>query len=77
MRLALAEQNRNLVFTSTRYEVVIFGRTIRIPDWLTPGVTTVVHEQLHGDRFRFVLAVVHPLLGRTIYQSGEFVPVTG
>jgi hypothetical protein len=76
MRLALTEQNGNLVFSSTRYEVEILGRAIRIPDWLTPGVTTVLHEQVRGDRFRFVLAVVHPLLGRTIYQNGEFVPVT-
>ena len=72
MRLKLAERRGNLVFTSTAYLVSIAGRTIRIPALLTPGVTTVTHEQIEGDRFRFSLAVDHPLLGRTIFQDGEF-----
>jgi hypothetical protein len=72
MRLKLAERRGNLVFTSTAYLVSIAGRTIRIPGLLTPGVTTVTHEQIEGDRFRFSLAVDHPLLGRTIFQDGEF-----
>lgn len=72
MRLGLSECNGNLVFTSTRYEVSIGGRTIRIPALLTPGVTTVTHEQIEGERYRFSLSVKHPLLGRTIYQDGEF-----
>jgi hypothetical protein len=72
MRLKLAERRGNLVFTSTAYLLSIAGRTIRIPALLTPGVTTVTHEQIEGDRFRFSLAVDHPLLGRTIFQDGEF-----
>lgn len=72
MRLDLAEENGDLVFRSSAYECSVFGRTFRIPDFLTPGRTTVRHEQLCGDRFRFSLSVDHPLLGRTIYQVGEF-----
>lgn len=72
MRLKLSEKDGNLVFTSIAYEVVVAGRHVRIPALLTPGVTTVTHEQLTGDRFRFTLSVDHPLLGRTIYQDGEF-----
>ena len=72
MRLALSEQHGKLLFTSTRYEVEIGGRSIRVPAFLTPGVTTVTHEQIAGDRFRFSLSVVHPLLGQTIFQEGEF-----
>ena len=72
MRLALSEQWGNLVFTSTRYEVEFGERPIRIPAFLTPGVTTVTHEQIAGERFRFSLSVVHPFLGRTIFQEGEF-----
>lgn len=75
MRLDLAEENGNLVFRSTAYQCRLFGRTVRIPDWLTPGRTTVRHEQLCGNRFRFSLSVDHPLLGRTIYQDGEFYSV--
>ena len=72
MRLRLSEQKGNLVFTSVAYEIEIWGRTLRIPALLTPGITTVTHEQLTGDYFRFTLSVDHPLLGRTIYQDGEF-----
>jgi len=72
MRLRLTEEDGNLVFTSTRYEVRLFGRNCRIPSWLTPGETTVRHEQLTGARFRFSLSVDHPQLGRTIFQVGEF-----
>lgn len=72
MRLKLSEKDGGLKFTSVAYEVAIAGRTFRIPSLLTPGMTTVTHDQLAGDRFRFSLSVDHPLLGRTIYQAGEF-----
>lgn len=72
MSLKLSERDGNLVFTSTAYQFSIAGRTIRIPALLTPGTTTVTHEQIKGDRFRFSLSVEHALLGRTIYQTGEF-----
>lgn len=72
MRLRLSELDGNLIFTSVAYEISIGGRQLKIPSLLTPGITTVTHEQLTGDRFRFTLSVNHPLLGRTIYQDGEF-----
>lgn len=72
MRLRLVEDAGNLIFVSDAYELALFGVTMRIPDWLTPGVTTVTHEQIEGDRFRFSLLVDHPQLGPTIYQEGEF-----
>lgn len=72
MRLKLRERNGGLQFTSVAYGCQLFGREYDIPDWLTPGVTTVLHEQIAGDRFRFSLSVEHPLFGRTIYQDGEF-----
>lgn len=72
MRLKLEEDAGCLVFRSVGYDVRLLGRLVKIPDWLTPGVTTVLHEQLHGDHFRFVLSVQHPILGQTIYQEGEF-----
>lgn len=72
MRLKLSELDGNLIFTSVAYELAIRGWALRIPSLLTPGITTVTHAQLTGDRFRFTLSVDHPLLGRTIYQDGEF-----
>ena len=72
MRLTVSEKNGMLVFTSRCYEFALGGWRLRIPALLTPGVTTVVHEQLHDDRFRFSLSVVHPLFGVTIFQDGVF-----
>lgn len=72
MRLKLSEQDGALCFRSSAYELCVAGRRLRIPDWLTPGVTTVLHEQICGNLFRFSLSVDHPLLGRTIFQEGEF-----
>ena len=76
MRLRLTERAGALVFTSTAYEVRLFGRNFRIPSLVTPGVTTVTHEQLHGEYFRFSLSVDHPLLGRNVFQDGEFYSVS-
>ena len=76
MRLALKEVAGDLWFVSTAYDVCVFGRYLSIPSLLTPGVTTVTHEQLTGDRFRFTLSVDHPWLGRTIYQAGFFYSVS-
>ena len=72
MRLHLFERNRDLYFVSHAYEWTVLGVTLRIPHWLTPGTTTVSHEQLCGKLFRFTLSVDHPFLGRTIYQDGYF-----
>ena len=72
MRLKLSVADKALKFRSVGYYVACWGIEVRIPDWLTPGVTTVTHRQLAGSEFRFTLSVTHPLLGRTIYQDGEF-----
>jgi hypothetical protein len=76
MRLRLMEEAGALVFKSTAYECTLFGKRIRIPTLLTPGRTTVRHEQLRGDRFRFSLGVVHPILGTTVFQEGIFYSVS-
>ena len=76
MRLKLREKNAGLEFFSIGYYFELCSRKFRIPDWLTPGVTTVTHAQLHGDRFRFSLSVEHPLLGTTIHHDGEFYSAT-
>ena len=75
MHLDLKEVEGNLWFVSSAYDFCLFGRRFRIPALMTPGVTTVIHEQLTGDRFRFSLSVDHPWLGRTVYQEGIFYSV--
>jgi hypothetical protein len=72
MRLHLRERRGDLHFVSHAYDLTLFGRRLTIPHWLTPGITTVTHEQLRDDLFRFTLSVDHPVFGRTIYQDGYF-----
>lgn len=72
MELEPSEQAGALYFTSVAYHLSLFGRRVRIPALLTPGRTTVIHEQIEGPRFRFCLIVEHPWFGRTFYQDGEF-----
>lgn len=72
MRLLLSERGGNLYFVSHAYDITLCGQRLTIPHWLTPGRTTVAHEQVHDDQFRFTLSVDHPWFGRTIYQDGIF-----
>lgn len=72
MRMHLRERGGDLYFISHGYDVELFGHSLRIPHLLTPGKTTVTHEQIEGERFRFTLAVDHPWFGRTVWQEGEF-----
>lgn len=72
MRLTLSDRRGDLYFVSRSYDLTILGMKIRIPHLLTPGTTTVTHEQIRGDLFRFTLTVDHPVFGRTIYQDGYF-----
>jgi hypothetical protein len=74
MQLKVFEQDGNLHFVSEDYLWRLGRLRIRLPALLTPGVTHVIHEQISGQRFRFVLKVTHPWLGETFYQEGEFVP---
>jgi len=74
MQLKVFEQDGNLHFLSEDYHWRLGRWKVRLPALLTPGVTHVIHEQVSGERFRFVLRVTHPLLGETFYQEGEFVP---
>jgi Domain of unknown function (DUF4166) len=72
MRLALAEWRGALHFTSTGYFWRLGGVTLPVPIWLTPGRIHVVHEDEGGGRFRFAIAVRHPLFGETFFQDGSF-----
>jgi len=72
MALSLKVMHGDLFFISHAYKLKLLNFEIRIPDILTPGRTTVSHEQITGPRFRFRLSVDHPLFGRTIFQEGEF-----
>jgi len=72
MALSLAERDGALHFRSTGYFWHWHGRRLPLPPWLTPGEMHVVQADLGGGRFRFALAVAHPLFGEIIRQDGVF-----
>ena len=72
MALTIHARDGALVFRSRSYFLQILGRRYTLPAWLNPGVMTVTHAELGGDRFVFTLEVVHPRLGLLIRQSAAF-----
>jgi len=72
MELRIAVVDGALVFRSTGYAIELAGRRLPLPSWLTPGDLTVIHSDLGGGTFRFALEIVHPHLGRILYQSAVF-----
>jgi len=72
MRLSVAEVCGALCFASERFFWRLGAISVPIPLLLTPGRLTVDHEELGGGTFRFSLAMRHPLLGLTVFQTGVF-----
>ncbi len=72
MRLSVFERDRKLHFMSQSYFWRFAGFSVRLPDWLTPGVAHVIHSDLGEGCFRFEMTMQHRLLGETFYQDGTF-----
>src|SRR5262249_18547003 len=72
IRPAVYEAGGALPFRSLFYFRRLAGRTIRLPDALTPGTAHVIHQELGGGRFRFVMTIRHRLFGTTFHQDGVF-----
>lgn len=45
---------------------------VRLPRWLSPGITHVEHIDETEGWFRFTMTVTHPLFGEMFYQTGRF-----
>lgn len=72
MRSEITVEEGALHFRGKGYVWVLGPLTIPLPSLLTPGAAHVLHEDIGGGRFRFVLRFVHPWLGETFYQEGVF-----
>ena len=72
MALRISVEHEALVFRSVGYSLQIGPLRLRLPPPLTPGDLTVTHSDLGGGTFRFTLEILHPRLGRLIYQSAVF-----
>jgi hypothetical protein len=72
MALSIGVRDGALVFRSNSYFVEIFGRRMRLPNWLSPGIMTVTHAERGDGQFTFTLEVDHPRFGLLIRQTAAF-----
>jgi hypothetical protein len=61
-----------LVFRSAGYFVRLFGRSVALPAWLSPGALAVTHAALADGWFSFTLDLHHPRFGVLIRQIAVF-----
>jgi hypothetical protein len=72
MALVASVEDRAIVFRSQEYFWRGGSLRLRIPNWLTPGRTTVIHREERAGQFSFTLIVTHPWFGETIHQVAFF-----
>lgn len=72
MSLLLSVERGILFFRSADYFLSAFGRRMRIPKWLSPGVMVIGHEDRGHGAFAFTLTLTHPLFGVLVEQTTLF-----
>lgn len=72
MALDIEVMPDGLRFVAQDHFISLFGKRCPLPRWMVPGMCAVVHRDLGGGRFEFVLAVRHRLFGELVYQRAEF-----
>ncbi len=72
MVLNVTAEDKALHFRSEYYFLEWLGFRVRLPHWVTPGATHVVHEDKREGNFRFTITMTHCALGQTFHQSGIF-----
>jgi Domain of unknown function (DUF4166) len=69
MALRVEALGDGIAFVSDHYFVQLGRRRLRLPSWLSPGVTRVTNRQVAGTSFLFGLELTHPLAGTLIHQE--------
>lgn len=72
MRLEVFERDHALHFRSLRYFWRCGPIDLPLPRLVSPGTAHVVHVDLGGGWFRFVMTVRHDWLGTIFHQDGVF-----
>jgi hypothetical protein len=72
MPLEVFESNGALHFVSRGYYFSCRGRRLRVPDFLPPGRTHVVHTDEGCGWFRFTMTTTHRWFGEVYFQTGRF-----
>ena len=61
-----------LHFLSDHYFLMLRGRRLRLPRFLSPGALRVSHIDCNNGLFAFVLALSHPWFGELVHQTAMF-----
>ena len=72
MALNVEAMADGLRFSSNHYFLLVGGRRLRLPKWLSPGCTVVEHHDLGSGCFIFSLSLAHPVFGRLVEQHALF-----
>ncbi len=69
MALRVEALSDGIAFVSDHYFLQIGRHRIRLPRFVTPGVTRVTHRQVAGAGFLFGLELTHSLAGTLVRQK--------
>jgi hypothetical protein len=72
MALRIEILGDGIAFVSDHYFFEVAGFRLRLPCWMTPGTTRVVHRQVAGASFLFELELSHPWAGKLFHQQVLF-----
>lgn len=72
MPLKVFERDGDLYFESTGYFFQWGWIKIPLPSWFPPGSATIIHRDLGGGEFCFILQTDHCWFGEMFYQQGYF-----
>lgn len=72
MALKLEATRHALFFRSNHYFMQIFGKRIRLPNWLAPFGLEIGHHDFGDNRFAFTLELKSRLFGKMIEQNAVF-----
>ncbi len=72
MYLRISEKHGAIVFKSRGFFCKLKNFKFSIPNWLSPGKTTVTQTALSNGYFTFELNVQHMIWGRMFWQHGTF-----
>jgi len=70
--LRVAVEGGALHFLSDHYFLLVGGRRLRLPRFLSPGALRVSHIDCNHGLFAFVLELTHPWLGTLVRQTAMF-----
>ncbi len=69
MALRVERLDDGIAFVSDHYFLQLGRVRLRLPRFMTPGITRVTHRQVAGSSFLFGLEVKHPLAGLLFHQQ--------